>query len=432
VRSWPTPSSKLLTARTVRFLTDAEVDKFMLDMANELSKRMIKVGVRGKMLNIKVMKRAANAPVETPKFLGHGHCDEFRRSADVGLATDDAAVLGAQAVKLMQALMIPATELRGIALQVQQLDTGADTSQRRLTFGKASAPADKPATPATARKSGIAPPLAIVIDDPPIASTSRIAIHSSQDVVPVVVVDPRRTRSTTPSAPAVVQPALVLKQAKRGAAGTGKAAVQVQTKFKGGKLHDPRRRLDTTVPLHPTAAQLEALEIDHDFWDAIAGNRQLQMDTWQNAQLARDARERERSGGMLLRARSATPGPLDEGVAVAAAPRKTARDVVLPRLPRFAGKDDLDGVRDRVEAWVDAAAEAGPVDRDVTKLRAFLVARADRAQPAGADLALVAGVVAWWRCLLEGAPRVHGDWWTAYEGVREAVDAVTGLAPMVV
>jgi len=74
----------------------------------------------GKALTLKVMVRADGAPVEAPKFMGHGVCNDVNRSKELsgprGGPTDDPDVLGKAAVSLLKAMNLPPEELRGIGM----------------------------------------------------------------------------------------------------------------------------------------------------------------------------------------------------------------------------------------------------------------------------------------------------------------------------
>lgn len=125
----------------VRFENQEQVDEFMHGLAGELSKRLLKERVKGRQLTMKVMKRAADAPLDPPKHLGHGKCDVFNKSLQLGVATNDHAVLAKEVIAMMKSFCISPGELRGIGIQMQKLEPlkaglGASdqSSQRRLQF----------------------------------------------------------------------------------------------------------------------------------------------------------------------------------------------------------------------------------------------------------------------------------------------------------
>ncbi|KAI7342755.1 DNA repair protein [Hortaea werneckii] len=144
----------------VRFENQEQVEEFMQGLCGELHKRLIKERVKGRQLTMKVMKRAADAPLDPPKHLGHGKCDTYNKSIQLGVATNDTAVIAKEAMAMMKAFVISPGELRGIGVQMQKLDPikpsgeKADLgSQKRLQFkiGEPSKPAtfdNRPAKPA--------------------------------------------------------------------------------------------------------------------------------------------------------------------------------------------------------------------------------------------------------------------------------------------
>lgn len=125
----------------VRFENQEQVDEFMHGLCGELNKRLLREHVKGKQLTMKVMKRAADAPLDPPKHLGHGKCDVYNRSLQLGVSTCDHAVITKEAIAMMKSFNISPGELRGIGVQMQKLEPlksgvdGADQgSQRRLQF----------------------------------------------------------------------------------------------------------------------------------------------------------------------------------------------------------------------------------------------------------------------------------------------------------
>lgn len=59
------------------------------ELGRELSSRLGAAGARGSSLTLKLKRRSADAPAEPAKFLGHGLCDNFSKSANLPRATDD-------------------------------------------------------------------------------------------------------------------------------------------------------------------------------------------------------------------------------------------------------------------------------------------------------------------------------------------------------
>jgi DNA repair protein REV1 len=123
----------------VRFENQEQVDEFMHGLCGELHKRLVKERVKGKQLTMKVMRRAADAPLDPPKHLGHGKCDTYNKSMQLGVATNQTEVIVKEAIAMMRSFGISPGELRGIGVQMQKLEVlkpegVTESSQRRLQF----------------------------------------------------------------------------------------------------------------------------------------------------------------------------------------------------------------------------------------------------------------------------------------------------------
>lgn len=129
----------------IRFQTEIEVRDFIYKLCTEVSSRLQAIGLIGKVCSTSLMVRSKDAPVEAPKFLGHGVCDTFNRSAPLRKATDDAEAIFETAWKLIVALHIQPDQMRGIGVSLQKLGPkdGSEAvprreiGQRALSFGQA-------------------------------------------------------------------------------------------------------------------------------------------------------------------------------------------------------------------------------------------------------------------------------------------------------
>jgi DNA repair protein REV1 len=134
----------------IRFTTQEQADEFVQSLCEELQKRLLNEGVKGRQLTMKIMRKSADAPLDPPKHLGHGKCDTFNKSVVLGVATNSGGVLGREAISIMRGWAFPPGELRGIGVQVTKLeplkdieDAGLESSQRRLQFFKTATQAKK-------------------------------------------------------------------------------------------------------------------------------------------------------------------------------------------------------------------------------------------------------------------------------------------------
>ena len=131
----------------IRFVTQEQADEFVESLCEELHKRLISEKVKGRQLTLKIMRRAADAPLDPPKHLGHGKCDTFNKSVVLGVATNDKNVLSREAISIMKGWGFSPGELRGIGVQMTKLeplkgpiDSPVASSQKRLTFQKSHPP----------------------------------------------------------------------------------------------------------------------------------------------------------------------------------------------------------------------------------------------------------------------------------------------------
>jgi DNA repair protein REV1 len=93
------------------------------------------------------MRKSADAPLDPPKHLGHGKCDTFNKSIVLGVATNDAKIIGREAISILRSYGFSPGELRGLGVQMTKLellrasgDPLADGSQKRISFSLSNAP----------------------------------------------------------------------------------------------------------------------------------------------------------------------------------------------------------------------------------------------------------------------------------------------------
>ncbi|PKS12000.1 hypothetical protein jhhlp_001296 [Lomentospora prolificans] len=123
----------------IRFIKQAEAEEFMMNLCQELERRLLNEQVKGRNLTVKVMRRALDAPFDTVKHLGHGKCDTFNKSVIFGVATNSAETIGREAVSVLRSFKFSPGDLRGLGVQMTKLDAlkpnlGLDGSQKRLQF----------------------------------------------------------------------------------------------------------------------------------------------------------------------------------------------------------------------------------------------------------------------------------------------------------
>ncbi|KMP01019.1 DNA polymerase IV [Coccidioides immitis RMSCC 2394] len=129
----------------IRFVTQAQVEEFVQSLCDELHRRLMENGVKGKQLTMRIMRRALDAPLGPPKHLGHGKCDMFNKSVLLGVATNSSEVLGKEAVSILRSFNFSPGNLRGLGVQMTKLESikydpsgGIHSSQRQLNFAPCS------------------------------------------------------------------------------------------------------------------------------------------------------------------------------------------------------------------------------------------------------------------------------------------------------
>ncbi|KAF8638896.1 hypothetical protein AX17_001947 [Amanita inopinata Kibby_2008] len=151
----------------IRFENDEQVERFISQMAKEMKRRLDDINMLGRSLTLKIMKRDMAAPIEPPKFLGHGQCDVFTKQIQLigpgGQATNDDQVIAQHATRLLKSFRFDPKELRGIGMHLQRLEppTGkGKASTKTRSFGQAvlSFPKAQPSSnhDCTASVSGLA------------------------------------------------------------------------------------------------------------------------------------------------------------------------------------------------------------------------------------------------------------------------------------
>ncbi|KAK2766297.1 deoxycytidyl transferase [Arachnomyces sp. PD_36] len=130
----------------IRFVTQAQAEEFVQSLCEELHRRLVENGVKGKQLTMRIMRRSADAPLEPVKHLGHGKCDTFNRSVMLGVATNSSDIIGKEAVSMLKGFGFSPGDLRGLGVQMTKLEPvaplsshGLESSQKQLEFKASSA-----------------------------------------------------------------------------------------------------------------------------------------------------------------------------------------------------------------------------------------------------------------------------------------------------
>ncbi|TEY77430.1 hypothetical protein BOTCAL_0055g00030 [Botryotinia calthae] len=183
----------------IRFTSQTEAEEFVQNLCIELQRRLIEQRVKGKQMTLKIMRKSADAPLDPPKFLGHGSCDTFNKSIVLGVATNDAIIIGREAISVLRSYGFSPGELRGLGVQMTKLEpvkfangTLLDGSQRKISFGA-------PVASKSSKKSTEDP----IVDEPETPTKQRIIPYAqstkrlSEDIVDFAT--PTKPKSITKS-----------------------------------------------------------------------------------------------------------------------------------------------------------------------------------------------------------------------------------------
>lgn len=108
----------------IRFEDNNEAKEFVIRLSAEVSKRLKALNLKGKKIHVTLMIRSADAPIEAPKFMGHGKCDNFHKSEEISQSIDDEGKIARVAWRLIQGLEKDPKDLRGVGISLQKLMDG--------------------------------------------------------------------------------------------------------------------------------------------------------------------------------------------------------------------------------------------------------------------------------------------------------------------
>ncbi|KAK6463521.1 DNA repair protein [Scheffersomyces coipomensis] len=118
----------------IRFETFDHVDDFLMRLAKELYSRLVSLGICGTNITLRLARRAPNAPVYPPKYLGMGYCTYVNKSSRLGVPTNDWGVIGSELKALFRMVTVPVHELRGVSVTLTKLQDieGLKNSNRQM------------------------------------------------------------------------------------------------------------------------------------------------------------------------------------------------------------------------------------------------------------------------------------------------------------
>ncbi|KZT59731.1 DNA repair protein [Calocera cornea HHB12733] len=463
----------------IRFETDEQAERFVRDLSREVARRLKNVNMKGRLMTLKVMKRHPDAPIEAPKFMGHGICDSFSKSTPIsakgGFATDDADLIGEEAWKLLKSFGFDSRELRGLGIQIQKLEGGlggdapTGAGQGILAFQKVPSPSkrardvsDAVTEPVSKQAQRMAvdgtevpKPVESLMDDPvtmEIDQKQTLApeeqemvappVHGydlpsftqvDQSVLEALPADIRaeleaeyaRTRVRPKIEPPQAGPSEVRSPSKavRSPPGVKHITRQLAPRRGGAAPLNvkysifKKREPAPLLQMEITDEELQELQIDPDVFRALPGDLQREQLAAQRSVLHLPPRSVATKAVKPVReSRSPSVGPRRR-------PVYTANFAAEPALSKAT---ETPAIRDLIEKWFLAGVDSGPHDKDLKRIGDFLVKCVDT--DVGMEKAVV--VMQWWKHLCEarwdasvgkGAGRA---WWEAFRGVKRSLDDV--------
>lgn len=452
------------------------------------------------------MTRHPDAPVDTPKFLGHGHVNQENRTSTLsganGGATDDGGIVGEVAWRLMASMKAPPHELRGIGIQLTKLEKDGlsveivhERGQSKLSFrprgidnvGDLAGAQSTVARPSTsdhqrkpagdARQSTVSghdgkstsskSPLTLVLTsdssgDEAVVAPARAGVRTrlrsrsiQSNARPVEPYIPSMFRPTkrsakvpTKSASQVTTEELRYYDIDPEAYSTFNRALQVEILDEARRRKPPPRKLktgrmvETAPPARPktsapevivlppspaeaTESQIVAMEYDPVIFRELGKATQLEQIALHHARQARTV-----PGDRTLSSRSKKDAPLGKA---SSRNRPPVKAVSVRPAPRFQGQTDRLEILDRIEMWMETAAEQAPDRDDIDALGRYIEKCASRER--GHDLAQAADILRWWDCLLQQTFPVTAQteptaelWRLGYRQVCERLERVVQKA----
>ncbi|TXT10566.1 hypothetical protein VHUM_02071 [Vanrija humicola] len=433
----------------IRFRTQEQADRYVADLGAEVSKRLKSIGARGRQLTLKIMSRHPDAPVEPPKFLGHGKCETFNRGGAIagprGTATDDAEVIGAEAVKLLASMRLDPVELRGVGIQVTKLEFSAGPPKGQGLPDDDEA--DSPPTEASVEGEMVAAPASPPAPGPPPAPEPPSDVDSDflaamppsirAELEAEMASKRKRKDAELPKRPGGRHKyAHITKQLRPKIKTTlgNKAIAELPLYSAWGKRGGSRSRSHSVDPAvgvttsttdSDSDVQVVEADVPHIGDFAVSTLRDLGIDLDVFAALPADLRaevvqaERQRLGlrrtGGKHSAKAASPAKRTKS---AAAPKIAPTPAVVAHKPALFGARDTSAVADVLTRWV-VTCGAQPADADVARVGKYLV-KCVHASMGGVDHVAV---------LLRHLRGLAGDMGREGEGEEgEGSEAEAGLA----
>lgn len=440
----------------IRFENDEQVEAFIHQMSEEVARRLDAINTKGRSFTLKIMKRDPSAPVEAPKFMGHGQCVTYNKQSTLvgpdGRATSDPRVIGSLSWRLLRTLNIPPHELRGISIQIQKLDAhtaaataGGGSIHAPLPFRPAPNPstAGTKAGPALKRRALSSEPVTTTADLLPSFSQVDMSVfealpedirkeleaeYERRSVAPTNPNEPpsadrtSRANSAAPFRDAGINDRLRGRGRGAGAVGSSRRGFFGREQARGAAswIARPRGRgrgrghgrggllAFTSAPapmVHVKPGELAELGIDAEVFSALPVRIQREQLAAARGARVRPSQQPVKPTSPLrplqrLAGRWAPPQGPHEYIPPPPAPRARFAEAEKPGLRRGEAETspavDAADVRRIVRAWVELFVRHAPHAEDIALVGGYLVRCV--ATDVGAERAV--GVMRWWGALL--------------------------------
>lgn len=343
----------------IRFAVDAEFEAFLRQLCAEVHSRLTEIRQRGKSITLKLMVRAADAPVETAKFMGHGVCDTVSKTSTLPQCTDDAELIERTVMAIRRQLKVAPPEVRGVGIQIAKLEPLSDGTNNsmngrlRSMFAQAKPKQTMPKEAVTQKEPKAVEPAEMTESKPEPKRALRSNRAISLDVP--AIIRKRTAKMKTKSNP--IQKMVrnkVVRDEETISAGDDELDLAVLAELPADirdeavrNFRAEVRKKQQSVPVPKTKQQQPDTELDSDFLQALPEDIRREV-------LANEKRERLK----LQMRRSA------DATVVTTSPTKTSTDVVADdaAVVQVQPEDSTDNVllasnwRTMLQQWIDTIA----------------------------------------------------------------------------
>ncbi|KAH8100333.1 DNA repair protein [Cristinia sonorae] len=449
----------------IRFENNEQAEAFVYQLAEEVSRRLGSIDMKGRSLTVKVMKRDPSAPVEAPKFMGHGLCETFTKQIQLvapgGRATNDEKIVGEHAWRLLKGFGFDPKELRGIGIQVQKLEKASghaevEQGQAVLPFKPVESAKekagvgqnDKPLNAVVPPKINVLPPSSPDVQElpPPAHAQTSKTSHDlpafsqiDRSVFDALPEDIRKEleaeykrRSITPDPlPAIpakrvrfasLAPADVFPKVKITVKGTNVKRITQQLAPRGRSSISPQKtalfkKRDIPFKVNVSEEELRKLGLDPDVFAMLPRN--IQREQVAAARFQKSGKIGVTFGGPR-RVLKPIPRLLPRTRPKYVPPPPPQANFPKPPTLKQPGKkkgeklyfSETDDVQNVIEKWVMAFLEHPPNKQDVGFFARYLVQCVDNTRSTDSGLERAIAVAKWWLVLLR---RHFGVWEHASE-----------------